>query len=158
MSEIARAADEEIRSIFLPLQTGSLLVPNSVVAEVISYREPEPVINMPDWVLGAVSWRQRSLYLLSFDRILGEPLREAGIRRRIAVCHTLRSDNTLPYVAILTNAIPRLVRISESVLEPLADDYATDELPITCALRVHDEEAWIPDLDRLQAMLSTHAR
>ena len=66
---------QDIRGVLIQIEGARLLLPNATIAEVLSYADPEPVENAPDWLLGRIRWRGWQLPLVSFARI-------AGIRRR----------------------------------------------------------------------------
>ena len=40
----------DIRGVLISVTQGRLLLPNASVAEVITYSEPEPVADAPDWL------------------------------------------------------------------------------------------------------------
>ena len=46
----------EIRALVAPIPGSGVLVPGSVVAEVIGYTEPDPFSNAPEWLLGEMEW------------------------------------------------------------------------------------------------------
>ena len=46
------ATVNEVRSVLIPLNTGRLLLPNVVVAEVMNYQRPEDRDDTPNWFLG----------------------------------------------------------------------------------------------------------
>lgn len=58
MSEnIPDDASREIRGVLIQIEGGRLLLPNATVSEVLSYADPEPIENAPDWILGSIRWR-----------------------------------------------------------------------------------------------------
>ena len=62
--------DLRVKCLLLPLQIGPMLVPNSVIAEIVPAQRhhPETAIEQP-WVLGTVEWRSMVLPLLSLERL-----------------------------------------------------------------------------------------
>lgn len=142
----------EIRCMLIPLHEGRLLLPNAAVAEVIGYREPDPVANAADWLQGKVSWRQRNIPVVDFERMLGRPDLGAGIRQRIAVCYALNPDAERPLLGIVAQGIPRLLRVSRQAIES-ADAGLSGESPVRMTLSVAGESLLVPDLDYLQAQL-----
>jgi len=142
----------EIRCMLIPLHEGRLLLPNAAVAEVIGYRDPDPVANGADWLQGRVSWRQRDLPVVDFERMLGRPDLGGGIRQRIAVCYALSPDADRPMLGIVAQGIPRLLRVSRQAIES-ADAGEPGESPVRMTLSVGGESLLVPDLDYLQAQL-----
>jgi chemosensory pili system protein ChpC len=146
----AELLPSEIRGVLIPVHGTQLLLPNAAVAEIIDYREPAPLPTQPDWVLGSIEWRQRNLLLTRFERLLGQPPGEGGPRQRIAVCHTLEGQAKRPFLGIVTTDIPRLVRITEAVMEGQNLPPALSDAPLEAALLFNGEPALIPDLAGLE--------
>jgi len=143
--------DNEIRAVLIPIHNGQLLLPNASVAEIISYQTPEKQPDSPDWLLGMVAWRQQQVPLICFDGQVGMAPKQIGVRARIAICNALGQNPARPYIAILTQTIPRLVRVSEEVIET---DPGFQELGETVIQQVliNGEKAWIPDLDVVESL------
>ena len=55
------AVVESVRSLWVPLESTNLLVPNVAIAEVVSYQPLEMVEGGPDWLLGLLRWRDHEL-------------------------------------------------------------------------------------------------
>ena len=142
-----------VRGVLLPLQQEQyLLLPNTSLSEVVGYRSPETAPEgAPEWLLGNLRWRQFQVPLVSFDLLLDPSRREIGQRARIAICNSVAGNPRRPYLAILLRTVPRLARVSADTIAPLDES----DLPPLLArhLRVGDQEAWIPDLDALEAEL-----
>ncbi len=136
----------------IPLHEGQLLLPNAAVAEVIGYREPDPVANAATWLQGTVSWHQRAIPVIDFERMLGHPELGAGIRQRIAVCYALSPDERRPMMGLVAQGIPRLLRVSRRAIESAFAGSAGGS-PVRMTLSVGGEELMVPDLDYLQSQL-----
>lgn len=143
----------EIRGVMLPVTGGRVLVPNTTMAEVITYAKPEPVPGAPPWLLGRLNWRGWGLPVLAFSSMVGvagagEPTENA----RVAILKALSGHPRLPYFGVLSQGFPRLTLISESIMKPDPD---VGELPagVREQVIVHDEAAWIPDLAALEGMV-----
>ena len=146
--------ETEVRGVLLPMHSGQLLLPNASLAEVAGYRKPdERPDNAPDWLLGVLTWRQFRVPLVSFDNRLGLREWELGHRARIAICTTISGNSQRPYTGILLRSIPRLIRVTESALESLGK-VQTETTLIARQVKIREQEAWIPDLDSLEAELA----
>ena len=145
-------AASEVRCMLIPLRQGRLLLPNSTVAEVMGYRDPDPVDGAPDWVRGKVGWRQRDILVVDFERLLGRRDSAASVRQRIAVCYSLDPEASWPVLGLLSQGIPRLLRVDE---EAIADAGAPvqDRDPVRMRVIVDGEELLVPDLDKLRQRL-----
>lgn len=143
----------EIRGVMLPVTGGRLLVPNTDMAEVITYAAPARVDGAPPWLLGRLTWRGWGLPVLAFSALVGVAGGgEATENARVAILKALSGHPRLPYFGVLSQGFPRLTLISEAILQP---DPAAGELPLGVREQVivHDEPAWIPDLAAVEGML-----
>lgn len=141
---------DKVRSVLIPLQGAQLLLPNASVAEVVPYMAPEALSDVPDWLLGQVAWREQSVPLVSFERLMGQPMDEQTSRQtRLAICYTLNGNTQHPYIAILAASIPRLVQVSDNNISP---ETQVRELgpEVLRQVRVDGEHALIPHLDGVE--------
>ena len=143
----------EIRCMLIPLHEGRLLLPNAAVAEVIGYRDPDLAEQDVAWLQGTVSWHQRAIPVVDFERMLGYPDMGAGIRQRIAVCYALNPDEQRPMIGLVAQGIPRLLRVNRQTIES-ANAGSSHGSPVRMTLSVGGEQFMVPDLDYLQAQLS----
>lgn len=136
----------------IPLHDGRLVLPNAAVAEIIGYRDPDAApVNAP-WLQGKVSWRQRQVPVVDFERLLGNAPRAAGIRQRIAVCYAPQTDQHWPLIGVVSQGIPRLLRINRDIVESATAGPA-GESAIKMRISIAGERLIVPDLSFLQASL-----
>lgn len=142
----------EIRGVMLPVTGGRVLVPNTTMAEVITYAHPTLVEDAPPWLLGRLAWRGWGLPVLAFSAMAGVADEETTGNARVAILKALNGHARLPYFGMLTQGFPRLTLISEDMLVP---DEQASELPtgVREQVRVHDEPAWIPDLATVENLV-----
>ncbi len=142
----------DIRGVLINVNQGRLLLPNASVAEVITFSDPEPVENAPDWLLGRIRWRGWRLPLLSFSRFAGWSQEEGQLGAKVAVLKALGGNPKLPFFAVLSQGFPRLVTVTESMLSELHD---MKELPLGIHSKVvlNDDPAVVPDLLSLELLI-----
>lgn len=150
---------DELRGVIVQTGAGQLLLPNSVITEVLSFSDPDAVDGAPSWLLGLIRWRGWQVPLLDFADLAGVQARATqlqGGRRRVIVVKALGGNPRLPYMALLADGFPRLVTVKASNLQAPAD--ATDMAACIHAIAtLNDEEAIIPDLDKVEAKLTALA-
>lgn len=148
----AASLPREIRGVMLPVTGGRMLVPNTTMAEVITFAKPAAVEGAPPWLLGRLAWRGWGLPVLAFSAFAGAASGESTENARVAILKALGGYARLPYFGVLTQGFPRLTLISEQLLVP---DDPGGALPagIHAQVRVHDELAWIPDLAAIEARI-----
>ena len=142
----------DIRGVLIQISGARLLLPNATIAEVLSYADPEPVANAPEWLLGRMRWRGWQLPLIAFARLSGIAAEKGGLGSKVIVLKALGGDPKFPYFAVLTQGFPRLVTVSrDSVVE---DDIA-GELPTGVQARVllNEDPALLPDLARIEGLI-----
>jgi len=154
MSQQSRAtsyrSSSDVRSVLLPLKGAQLLLPNSAVSEVVGFRKSDGDARVASgWFLGSQNWRQQVLPLVSFERLVGLPGEAPSRRSRVAVCNTLNGNPKLPYIGVLLDNIPHLVRANEENLTPLEPSRDLG-IFVLRQVKIFGEEAWIPDLDALE--------
>ena len=144
-----------IRGVLIQVADARLLLPNATIAEVLSFSEPDPIADAPDWLLGRIRWRGWQLPLVGFSRFTGTGRDEGGLGSKVIVLKALGGDPKHPYFALLTQGFPRLVTVAESALQAVDDG---DELPegVLARVRLNEDEALLPDLAALEQHV-THA-
>lgn len=139
---------EEITSLLIPLQGRVLLVPTVTVAEMAAYNRPEPIANAPAWLLGFYHWREQKVPLLSFEVLNGEPCPAPAAKSRVAVFNNTGISDELPFIAIPTQGIPRLARVTDNEITE-RDDAANKAFDFM-QVNVSGEDAVIPDISALE--------
>jgi len=131
---------------------GRMLLPNASVAEVITFSDPEPVDNAPDWMLGRIRWRGWRLPLVSFSRLAGWSQEGGQIGAKVVVLKALGGNPRLPYFAVLSQGFPRLVTVSHTGLAEVRDGKA-QPLGIHSQVVLNDDAAVVPDLASLELLI-----
>lgn len=112
---------QEVASLLIPLQGQTVLLPNVTVAEIVPVSPIQPVDNSPNWYLGNCQWRELTVPLLSFEALNGDERPGLHSRARFAVLNTTGINDSLPFIAILTQGLPRLARVSEDEISERED-------------------------------------
>lgn len=152
MSAVAADLPQEIRGVMLPVTGGHVLVPNTTMAEVITYAHPTPVDAAPPWLLGRLGWRGWGLPVLAFSVLAGAAAQESTDNTRVAILKALGGHARLPYFGVLTQGFPRLTLIASDML---GTDDSFEPLPVGVRerVRVHDDAAWIPDMAAVEELV-----
>lgn len=142
-----------IRGVLIQVADARLLLPNATIAEVLSYADPEPVADAPDWLLGRIRWRGWQLPLVAFSRFAGIGEDRGGLGSKVIVLKALGGDPKHPFFAVLTQGFPRLVTVTEAVLH---SDGGNADLPdgVLARVRLNEDDALVPDLASLEENLA----
>lgn len=142
----------DIRGVMIPVSGGRALLPNATVAEVITFSDPAPIADAPSWLLGRLSWRGWRLPLFSFSMLAGIANGEGSSNAKVTVLKALGGHPRLPFMAMLAQGFPRLTTLNHEVVIKAGDE---NEHPpgVLDRVLVRDDEAMIPDLDAIEAMI-----
>ena len=140
-----------IHCLTIPLNNETALLPNSAIAEVISFKEPIAIDDAPEWFLGYIDWREKRVPLISFESVSGKELTSAKKNSRICVLNTLNGSSQIPYVGILSQGIPSLAIVQEHGLEDKKSMVIRSA--VGAIVEVGGVEAIIPDIDEIEQRL-----
>jgi len=149
---------QDIRGVLIQVAGARLLLPNATIAEVLSYADPDPVADAPDWLLGRIRWRGWQLPLVAFARLTGIAEEQGGLGSKVVVLKALGGDSKAPYFAILTQGFPRLVTVARDTV--VTDTSSGEALPEGVQARVllNEDEALLPDLEHVEVLIGQALR
>jgi chemosensory pili system protein ChpC len=139
----------DIRGMLLQVQDKLLLLPGVSVAEIVNYSQPECPDGAPDWFLGYMVWRKLAVPLLSFELLNGQAVTASTETPRIAVLNNTGVNEALPFVAIVIQGIPRLVRILPKDISE-AEDISLSPAELAAMRLVTGETVMVPDVSVLE--------
>lgn len=147
------SVDVEVPCILAPIAEDQLLIPNVAVAEVLRGQRARPAEDLPAWCMGHIMWRGVVLPLLIFeqanDSAASPPPPAAG--DSVLVMNRTRDLPDLGFYALLCRGAPRLLRVAEEDLDPVAD------APLRSAelarVRLGEDEAVVPRLAFLEELV-----
>lgn len=144
-----------IHCMLAPTEEDVLLLPTSVLAEVVDFQEPTPMDEAPPWLIGQIEWEDRQVPVFSFFALIngGDP-GEISSHTKIMVIKSLNESGRVPYLGVLLSGLPRLTYVKEFDLEQTGDERKS--LGVFSRITLEDQHAIIPDLDRLTHLI-THA-
>ena len=138
-----------------PLTSESLLLPTNVIAEVIDFIQPAPLSSTPQWFLGQIEWENRQVPVFSYAALItGKVPGEITSKNRIMIVKSLSDSARMPYLGILINDIPTLISVQMDEVVHTGDERKS--MGVFCHVRINEQDAIIPDLDRLTHLV-THA-
>ncbi len=145
-------AELRVRCLTLPLHGMVMMLPNTVVAEVLDFRVIEKAANLPAWVLGMLSWRGRSVPVIAFEKLVGREMGMHSEETRLIVCNTMSGSTNVPFIALQIEGIPHLLQVDNSMLSYDTDAGQT-EPAILANLRLQGESVIVPNLNVMEKML-----
>lgn len=151
-------ARPDIRGVLIQVAGARLLLPNATIAEVLSFADPEPIANAPDWLLGRIRWRGWQLPLVAFSRVAGISSERGGLGSKVIVLKALGGDPKAPFFAVLTQGFPRLVTVSEASLVTEETDRSLLPRGVVARVTLNEDEALVPDLEQLEQLIGESLR
>ena len=148
------SAEQELYGLLVPLLDERLLVPRACVAEVTSFQPLQEMPGAPPWYLGIQAWNGRGVPVVSFEGTCGKRIPVIGGRTRIVIFTCLGQKLPAGHFGIATQGFPQLVRVSADILRPDPTKTFPERTPIISQVRMINEAPWIPDLERIEEMIS----
>ncbi len=151
---MVETSDSGLKCLLLPLQTGTLLLPNSVVAEIVpAQRHHRAGGVQPHWCVGRIEWRGMSVPLISLESLHDGQAREFPNKTSFVVLHRLQeSADADDYYAVCIDGIPHFQFLDETLLESLDSDPGNPY--VAHEARLDGATVLIPDLDALEAQIA----
>jgi len=148
-------ASPQLHCMAIPTEDELLLLPTSVMEEVVDYQQAAPIECAPPWLLGNVDWDNRQVPVFSFTALInGTGVGTVPARSKIVILKSLGNSGRVPYLGLLLGGLPRPVTVKYEDLLETGDDKKS--LGVFRRVLLDEEEAIIPDLDRLTHLV-THA-
>jgi chemosensory pili system protein ChpC len=144
----------DIRGVLVPISETRLLLPNAVIAEVITFVSPDPVATKATWLLGKVNWRNYKLPLVSIASFAGFVGRESLLNVKIAILKGLSGQAQVPYLAILTQGFPKLTVVGPESVQVDTVAQRRDGIAMSVRLTADEADAHIPDLDAIEGAVA----
>ena len=145
---------KEIRCVVAPISQGHILVPNALMADVVTYAEPTPFDGGPEWLLGSIDWQGWNIPSISYAGLLQLVDMEPTQKAKLMIVRSLMEQQRMPYMGILVQGIPRLTAVTPENIEETGEE--DNRLGLFGRAQVENQAVLIPDMDRL-AQLVIHA-
>lgn len=144
---VLESARSEIPSLLLPISHDKLLLPTTSVAEVVPFINPVQDRAGPNWYLGEFLWREIDVPVISLELLNEEDYSGPQLRSRIAVLNNTGVSEKLPFIAVVSQDFPRLVRVTEDEISERDSEPRQGNL---MAVSVSGEQAIIPNITAIE--------
>lgn len=143
----------EVRGIMIPVTNKKrVLLPNAIIAEVVSNSEINVVDGTSDWFLGNINWRGYEVPLISYETLSTGSKAELDENVRVAVIKSLGNIETMPYFAMLVKGVPRLQLVTQGDLQ-VHEGETNDSNAIASKVTIQDEMSEIPNIRFIEHVL-----
>ena len=146
-----------IKCVILTLRKENVIVPNALVAEIISVKEIKENDNGPDWLLGKMSWRGEEVPLLSFEAANGDKdVSRVNLNTQAVVLYAVGKNGELkdhPYLGLVMSGVPHVSRFTRDQI--VTDSEALEEHPMIAEkVRINGARVSILDVDAMVSMVA----
>ena len=144
--------EEQLPSLLITAGKETLVVPASVIAEIIPFEEPAPVAGYSKGIIGNIIWRGQVIPVVSFEQLRGELPPDRTGNLRLGVFYVASEiKNQCRYFAVVLSGIPRSVRLTEESINM----HGERGLPgyTKASVVVGGLPAIIPDLEKLEELV-----
>ena len=150
---------QQIKCVILTLRRENVIVPNALVAEIISVREIESLDNSPGWFLGKMKWRGSDVPLLSFEASGGETVSKVNLNTQAVVLYAVGDSGVVsdsPYLGLVMSGVPHVSHFSRDQIT--SDDDESETHPMVAQkIRINGASVSILDVDAMVAMVDEMA-
>ncbi|EDY87049.1 putative CheW protein [gamma proteobacterium HTCC5015] len=128
-----------------------LVVPNSVIAEVVANRGDLLVMGAREGLIGKIQWRGYSVPLVSYEAAIGVAIPTYRQDSRIAILFTESGDSTMPYLAFSIQGLPEIKDLQETDL--ISREGEEHQLVASHVQVGDDMDGFVPNLTALETFV-----
>lgn len=148
---------ELIKCVILTLRKANVIVPNALVAEIISVKEMTKTDKGPAWFLGNMKWRDVDVPLLSFEASGGEQISRVNLNTQAVVLYAVGDTGNVsktPYLGLVMSGVPHISHFSREQIKTDVDELETEAHPMVAQkVRINGASVSILDVDAMVAMV-----
>ncbi len=147
---------ELIKCVIFTLRKENVIVPNELIAEIVSVKNVEAGNNSADWFLGRMNWRGASVPLLSFEAAGGEDVSKVNLNTQAVILYAVGAGEKAedyPYLGLVMSGVPHVSHFSREQIR--TDEDGVDEHPMVAQkVRINGASVSILDVDEMVEMVS----
>ncbi len=141
----------------IPLSGYDILMPKSVVKEVVYKPNIQFFGDDNDWLIGDIDWNDYILPLISFELLCNQSRVNKLSHTRAVVCHSMDNTDAFPFYALEAQSIPRPLILDSRALQKHDGAMSKHSEAISYHVKIGSKELVIPNFAKLESMLATRA-
>lgn len=127
MNKTASYTEEAIQVLIVPLRGQNVVIPQSIVSEVVPVPEVSGNSESEDWMRGDIEWRGQSIPLISLELLCQADNADSFNRtRRVAIIRSVNQLESAEFYAIEVHSIPHPVRLTKLDIQSTDDEVPCD--------------------------------
>ncbi len=148
-----------IKCVILMLRKQNVIMPEALVAEIISVKDVKTIKEAPDWFLGNMKWRGVEVPLLSFEASGGEQISKVNLNTQAVVLYAVskKGEHSVnPYLGLIMSGVPHVSSFSRTQMH--TDEEVLETHPMVAQkIRINGASVSILDVDAMVAMVEDMA-
>jgi len=141
----------------LPLNGTDVLLPKSIVKEVVYKPTIESFGEEEDWLIGEIEWDDYIVPVISFERLCNQARVAKSNHIRAVVCYVIENTEAFPLYAIEVQSMPRPLILDSRALYPHDGMMSKYSELISHYVKIGSKELAIPNFQKLEEILLTRA-
>jgi len=147
---------QSIKCVILTLRKENVIVPNALVAEIVSVKDIERKDSSPDWFLGIMKWRGSDVPLLSFEAAGGAGRAKVNLNTQAVILYGVAKGdeaNETPYLGLVMSGVPHVSHFNRGQIK--TDREAAEDHPMVAQkVRINGASVSILDVEAMSGMVS----
>jgi len=150
---------KQLKCVILTMRRENVILPNALVAEIISVKDVDSSGDHPDWYLGKMKWRGEDIPLLSFEAAGGDTVSGINLNTQAVVLYAVGKGDQIaehPYVGLVMSGVPHVTHFSRHQI--ITDTQANHDHPmIAQKVRINGASVSVLDVDHMAEMVQETA-
>lgn len=155
MSNALATSYPTLSCMLLPINGYDLLLPKSIVSEVVF----KPSLNLNeddnDWLIGVLDWNNLNVPLISFEQLCNQPRLAGNSHLRAVIFHTIDYADQFTYYAVEASSIPRPLILDSRALYQHEEMLSKHTEAISYFVKIGSKELAIPNFEKLETLISS---
>lgn len=147
---------ELLKCVILTLRKENVIVPNELVAEIVSVKDIEAIENSADWLLGNMSWRGACVPLISFEAAGGGTVTKVNLNTQAVILYAVGAGSKAedyPYLGLVMSGVPHVSKFSRDQIK-IDDEGINDNPMVAQKIRINGASVSILDVDAMVEMVA----
>jgi len=137
-----------VHCMLIPLHQHYLLLPNSLIAEVLPITSVTPPQAHSKAWLSYIDWQDRALPIVDLEQLISSELDISGAANKLCILNSLNSETVTEYFAIPCSGSPQLITLNSAALKLTHDQSPSPYLH--CQIQIGNKVALLPNLDAIE--------
>ena len=145
-----------IKCVILTLRKENVIVPNSLVAEIVSVKDVVESEKTPGWFLGNMTWRGEDVPLLSFEAAAGDEVSKVNLNTQAVVLYAVGKDGNeieSPYLGLVMSGVPHVSRFTREQITNDDNEDQEEHPMVAQKVRINGARVSILDVDAMVSMV-----